>query len=72
MRQQLNKILMRVAGIGADPNDDDNLRLQKSLLVFCAFPSAAWSRMDMVGLSRSPGPRTSWSRIDSSASHAAR
>ena len=27
-----------IARIGSDPNDDDNIRLQKSLLVICAFP----------------------------------
>jgi len=27
-----------IAGIGSDPNDDDDIRLQKSLLVICAFP----------------------------------
>jgi adenylate cyclase len=27
-----------VARIGSDPNDDDDIRLQKSLLVICAFP----------------------------------
>ena len=31
-------MLARVARIGADPNDDDDIRLQKSLLVICAFP----------------------------------
>jgi adenylate cyclase len=32
------QILARLAHIGADPNDDDDIRLQKSLLVVCAFP----------------------------------
>ena len=27
-----------IARIGSDPNDDDDIRLQKSLLVLCAFP----------------------------------
>lgn len=38
-----------VTRIGSDLNDDDNLRLQKSLLVVCAFPfmlaGAAWGLM---------------------------
>ncbi len=32
------QILAHVARIGANPNDDDDIRLQKSLLVVCAFP----------------------------------
>jgi guanylate cyclase len=39
-------VIARVARIGADPTDDDDIRLQKSLLVLCAFPflfaGAAW------------------------------
>lgn len=39
-------LLHRVARIGADPDDDDDIRLQKSLLVVCAIPfvlaGAAW------------------------------
>lgn len=42
-------MLARVARIGADPNDDDDIRLQKSLLVICAFPfmvaGVAWGLM---------------------------
>ena len=38
-----------VARIGADPNDDNDIRLQKSLLVLCSFPFAfagfAWGLM---------------------------
>ncbi len=38
-----------VARIGADPNDDDDIRLQKSMLVLCSFPFAiagfAWGLM---------------------------
>jgi adenylate cyclase len=30
--------LSSISRIGSDPNDDDNIRLQKSLLVICAFP----------------------------------
>jgi adenylate cyclase len=41
--------LHRVARIGADPDDDDDIRLQKSLLVVCAIPfvlaGAAWGLM---------------------------
>ena len=36
-RPEMN-FLPRVARIGADPNDDDDVRLQKSLLVVCAIP----------------------------------
>ncbi len=32
------QILACLARIGANPNDDDDIRLQKSLLVVCAFP----------------------------------
>ena len=34
----LQQMLIRVAYIGADPNDDDDIRLQKSLLAICAIP----------------------------------
>src|SRR5215210_2826216 len=41
--------MARLALIGADPNDDDDLRLQKSLLVINAFPftfaGLAWGIM---------------------------
>ena len=41
--------LPRVAKIGADPDDDDDIRLKKSLLVICAFPftlaGTAWGLM---------------------------
>jgi adenylate cyclase len=30
--------LSSISRIGSDPNDDDNIRLQKSLMVICAFP----------------------------------
>lgn len=33
-----NRVLLFVSNIGSDPNDDDDTRLQKSLLVICAFP----------------------------------
>lgn len=32
------QILARIARIGANPDDDDDTRLQKTLLVVCAFP----------------------------------
>ena len=34
----IQQTLASVSRIGADPNDDDDIRLQKSLLVVCAFP----------------------------------
>jgi adenylate cyclase len=41
--------LPAMARIGSDPNDDDDIRLQKSLLVVCAFPfmfaGLAWGIM---------------------------
>jgi guanylate cyclase len=41
--------LPAIARIGSDPNDDDEIRLQKSLLVVCAIPfiiaGAAWGIM---------------------------
>jgi guanylate cyclase len=38
MRQLVKEIFTWVAHIGADPNDDDDIRLRKSLLVICVFP----------------------------------
>ena len=38
MRKMFQRMLPSIARIGADPNDDDNIRLQKTLLVVCAFP----------------------------------
>jgi guanylate cyclase len=38
MRQRIRQLLPFIAKTGADPNDDDDIRLQKSLLVLCAFP----------------------------------
>ena len=32
------RALATLSHIGADPNDEDNVRLQKSLLVICSFP----------------------------------
>jgi guanylate cyclase len=41
--------LPAISRIGSDPNDDDDIRLQKSLLVVCAFPfmvaGVAWGLM---------------------------
>ena len=49
MKRLTKKIFTRVVDIGADPNDDDDLRLKKSLLVVCASPFAlagvAWGLM---------------------------
>jgi len=36
----ITRILAWVVRIGADPQDDDDIRLQKSLLTLCAFPFA--------------------------------
>lgn len=38
MRRLVKEIFTWVARIGADQNDDDDIRLRKSLLVICAFP----------------------------------
>jgi len=49
IRDLIKQVFPLVARIGADPNDDDDIRLQKSLLVVCAFPfmfaGAAWGLM---------------------------
>jgi adenylate cyclase len=49
MNQRFQNLFERIAHIGADPHDDDDLRLQKSLLVVCAFPfmvaGVAWGMM---------------------------
>ncbi len=49
IRNFIQRTLPFVALIGADPNDDDDIRLQKSLLVVCAFPfmvaGFAWGLM---------------------------
>ena len=49
MRSSLQELFTRLTRIGSDPLDDDNLRLQKSLLVVCAFPfmiaGTAWGLM---------------------------
>jgi hypothetical protein len=38
MKHWLTRIATWVIRIGADPDDEDDIRLQKSLLVVCAFP----------------------------------
>jgi len=47
IRKLLQDTLLFISRIGSDPNDDDDIRLQKSLLVVCAFPfmvaGVAWS-----------------------------
>ncbi len=52
MRQLFSNLLMSVARIGAEPSDDEDIRLQKSLLVICAFPfilaGAAWGVMYLL------------------------
>ena len=49
VRPAATEILAWVARIGADPNDDDDIRLRKSLLVVCAIPfifaGLAWGLM---------------------------
>ena len=49
MNQLMNKAFIWVVQIGMDPNDDDDIRLQKSLLVVSALPfafaGAAWGLM---------------------------
>ena len=49
MKRLMREIFTWVVRIGEDPNDDDDLRLKKSLLVVCALPFAilavAWGLM---------------------------
>lgn len=49
MWRLIHDLLVWVARIGADPHDDDDIRLQKSLLVTCAisflFAGVAWGLM---------------------------
>ena len=49
MNQLMNKAFIWVVQIGMDPNDDDDIRLRKSLLVVSALPfafaGAAWGLM---------------------------
>lgn len=45
LQDWIERVLPVVARIGSDPNDDDDIRLQKSLLVICSFPFmvAGWA-----------------------------
>ena len=49
IQRLIQRTLPRIARIGSDPADDDDIRLQKSLLVLCAFPfmlaGFAWGLM---------------------------
>ena len=49
MQKTFQRVFSFIARIGSDPNDDDDIRLQKSLLVVCAFPfmvaGVAWGLM---------------------------
>jgi len=49
LQKLLQQVLLSISQIGSDPNDDDDIRLQKSLLVVCAIPfmlaGAAWGFM---------------------------
>ena len=49
IRRWTKQTLPRIAHIGSDPNDDDDLRLQKSVLVLSTFPfmtaGVAWGLM---------------------------
>ena len=49
IRDLIKRVLPSIARIGSDPNDDDDIRLQKSLLVVCAIPfiiaGAAWGSL---------------------------
>ncbi len=38
IQKMFRQLLPSIARIGSDPNDDDDIRLQKTLLVVCAFP----------------------------------
>ena len=38
IQKSFQQALLSISRIGSDPNDDDDIRLQKSLLVVCAFP----------------------------------
>jgi len=49
IQKMFRRALPSIARIGSDPNDEDDIRLQKSLLVVCAIPfifaGAAWGVM---------------------------
>lgn len=38
IQKSFQQALLSISRIGSNPNDDDDIRLQKSLLVVCAFP----------------------------------
>ena len=38
IQKLFQQVLLSISRIGSDPNDDDDIRLHKSLLVVCAFP----------------------------------
>ena len=38
IQESLQRAVLLISRIGSDPNDDDDTRLQKSLLVVCAIP----------------------------------
>lgn len=38
IQRLIQRALPAIARVGSDPDDDDDIRLQKSLLVICAFP----------------------------------
>ncbi|HUE98395.1 MAG TPA: adenylate/guanylate cyclase domain-containing protein [Anaerolineales bacterium] len=38
IQRLIQRALLAIARVGSDPDDDDDIRLQKSLLVICAFP----------------------------------
>src|SRR6266498_3216674 len=52
IQKLVQRVLPSIAQIGSDPNDDDDIRLQKSLLVVSAiafiFAGAAWGIMYIV------------------------
>jgi guanylate cyclase len=56
LQDWIERVLPRVARIGSDPDDEDDVRLQKSLLVICAFPFmvAGWAWGLMYFLFREP------------------
>jgi guanylate cyclase len=49
IQELVQRVLSSISRIGSDPNDNDDIRLQKSLLVICAFPfmvaGVAWGLM---------------------------
>jgi hypothetical protein len=49
IQELIRKAVSSIAQIGSDPNDEDDIRLQKSLLVVCALPfmiaGVAWGLM---------------------------